>query len=925
MSPPYREAGGNPPFVARHRELSLLQQAWEAARRGEARVVGVAGVAGIGKTALIRRFVETTPPTTLLWVSGDEAESDLPWGVVEQLARGLREPLAAFRDPAQVHTDAAGVGQALASRLRRATDLILVVDDAQWCDAPSMTALRVAARRLSTDAVLVVVACRTSTMMADSDILDDGWRRMLDSDRGALIVLDGLPAADLHRLAVSCGHPGLPPAGAARLHAHTGGHPSYVRQILDRVPIRSIVYGLGPLPAPATIARPMAARLASCRPSTRELVVAGAVVGARFSLAKVRDLLDGIDVAGSATEAIDAGLVEEVPGTSGQELAFTSPLARSVAYHEAGWARRRELHRRAALKGQAEALWHRIAAADGPDDRLAHDLEQAARAHQARGELAPAAMHLHHALDLTPSGPRRTPRLLAAVEATLVVGDVATAMEHQGELAAVEPSPWSDYVAGYQLLLAGRLAEARERLDRALATVRTDPPAESQPSDLVARISTQLALIGILTLSYDEMVQHGATAAATAREPWVASFASFMRAVGLAVAGRSAEALADLADADTPGAVSGLDGTVARGVIRLWTDDLAGAHTDLTSALTRAIRGEPLRIVQALGFLGEVEYRRGQLDEAVLHTSVAVGDSEENNRVWDYPLLHAQASYPLAAQGEWQQAEWHAEQASTWARRGGVPADLAHAAASQAAIAQAMDDPERLLAAAERMERVYPAREPGTHLAGPVRADALSQLGRATQAREALDAFLARLPTIDRVSVRMSVARIRAQIAAAEGDHAEALAHCAEAAGHAHAVGLALEAARIELLTGTCHSAMGRRAAAERCLRSALEQFGRIGAMAYVNQTMRAADRAGLRLGAPAAPLAALTTAERAVAALACQGLSNRRIAERLVVSVKTVEFHLTNAFRRLDVSTRAELRRVVTGSSVGSAEPRKG
>ncbi|MEH1126615.1 ATP-binding protein [Micromonospora sp. CPCC 206061] len=903
--------------MARHGELSLLQQAWEAARRGEARIVGVAGVAGIGKTALVRRFVETTRPTTLLWVSGDEAETDLSWGVVEQVARGLHEPLAAFGDAAQAHADPAGVGQALASHLRRATDLILVVDDAQWCDAPSMTALRVAVRRLTTDAVLVVVACRTSTRMAGSDILDDGWRRMLDSDRGASIVLGGLPAADLHRLAVSCGHPGLPPAGAARLHDHTGGHPSYVRQILDRVPMRSIVYGLGPLPAPATIARPMAARLASCRPSTRELVVAGAVVGARFSLAKVRDLLDGTDVAGSATEAIDAGLVEEVPGTAGQDLAFTSPLARSVAYHEAGRARRQELHRRAAVNGQGEALWHRIAAADGPDDRLAHDLEQAARAHQARGELAPAAMHLHHALELTPSVPRRTPRLLAAVEAMLVVGDVATAMERQGELAAVEPGPWSDYVAGYQLLLAGRLPEARERLDRALAMVRTDqPPAESQPPDLLARICTQLALIGILTLSYDEMVQHGATAAATAREPWVASFASFMRAIGLAVAGRGAEALAYLADADMPGAVSGLNGTVARGVIRLWTDDLAGAHSDLTSALTRAIRGEPLRIAQALGFLGEVEYRRGQLDEAVLHTSVAIGDSEVNNRVWDYPLLHAQASYPLAAQGEWQQAQWHAEQASTWARRSGVPADLAHAAASQAAVAQAKDDPDRLLAAAERMEQVYPAREPGTHLAGPVRADALSQLGRATQARQALDAFLARLPTIDRASVRMSVARVRAQIAAAEGDHAEAIAHCAEAAGHAHAVGLALEAARIDLLTGTCHSTMGRRAVAERCLRSALDQFARIGAMAYVNQTMRAADRAGLRLGPPAAPLAALTTAERAVAALACQGLSNRRIAERLVVSVKTVEFHLTNAFRRLDVSTRAELRRVVTGAS---------
>ncbi|HET9518377.1 MAG TPA: helix-turn-helix transcriptional regulator [Actinoplanes sp.] len=76
---------------------------------------------------------------------------------------------------------------------------------------------------------------------------------------------------------------------------------------------------------------------------------------------------------------------------------------------------------------------------------------------------------------------------------------------------------------------------------------------------------------------------------------------------------------------------------------------------------------------------------------------------------------------------------------------------------------------------------------------------------------------------------------------------------------------------------------------------------------------MAAAERVGLSLDAPPAVLSLLTPAERAVAALVCRGLSNREVAQRLVLSPKTVEFHLTNVFRRLDVTTRGELREIAT------------
>jgi DNA-binding NarL/FixJ family response regulator len=59
---------------------------------------------------------------------------------------------------------------------------------------------------------------------------------------------------------------------------------------------------------------------------------------------------------------------------------------------------------------------------------------------------------------------------------------------------------------------------------------------------------------------------------------------------------------------------------------------------------------------------------------------------------------------------------------------------------------------------------------------------------------------------------------------------------------------------------------------------------------------------------------AALTPAEHRVATLAAQGYGNRAIAERLYVTQRTVETHLTHAFQKLDIATRAELPAALRG-----------
>ena len=477
-------------LVGRGTEQAELTSTWQAARGGQARVVGLAGPAGIGKTALVAQFLRDAAPARPVWVSGAPEERTLSWGVLGQavpaLGPALRPgppPVWAAPDP---EADPLFVGQSFLDDVRAAGETILVLDDAHWADRQSQAALRFAARHMTGLPVLVIV------IYSDEVPLDESWRRLFGSAHGSLVTLAGLTPEELVRLAVAQGHFGLSPAAAARLHEHTGGNPLYAGALLAQLPARDLAAGT--LPAPRSIVATVAANLAGRSEPAVALLSAAAVLGRSFDVAQASALAGSLAgaLAGPSTgtaaaaldEAVAAGLAEEVPGTAGRRFAFSHALVHQAVYTRIALARRRELHRQAGtLLGAAEALRHRVAAADGPDPELAADLDRQAALDTVRGELAAASSRLQDALRLTPPGPARAPRLLAVVEAELIAGDTVAASQHAAELAAGGGDPWWDYVAGYQSLLAGRVDDARLRLGRALdATAAGSPGPRSGAS-----------------------------------------------------------------------------------------------------------------------------------------------------------------------------------------------------------------------------------------------------------------------------------------------------------------------------------------------------------------------------------------------------------------------------------------------------------
>ena len=906
-------------LVGRGTEQAELTSTWQAARGGQARVVGLAGPAGIGKTALVAQFLRDAAPARPVWVSGAPEERTLSWGVLGQavpaLGPALRPgppPVWAAPDP---EADPLYIGQSFLDDVRAAGETILVLDDAHWADRQSQAALRFAARHMTGLPVLVIV------IHNDEVPLDESWRRLFGSAHGSLVTLAGLTPEELVRLAVARGHFGLSPAAAARLHEHTGGNPLYASALLAQLPARDLAAGA--LPAPRSIVETVAANLAGRSEPAVALLSAAAVLGRSFDVAQASALagLAGRHWRGRAGRG---GRRRAGRGGAGDRRTPVRLQSRAGAPgrlhpHRAGPPPRAapaggRLARRG--RGAAAPRRRRRRARPGAGGRPRPAGCAGYRARRAGRRLKPPAGRA--AAD--PAGPARAPRLLAVVEAELIAGDTVAASQHAAELAAGGGDPWWDYVAGYQSLLAGRVDDARLRLGRALdATAAGSPGPRSGasgasggsgvPADLRARIAAQLAILGVVSLSYPEMEEYGQIAVlAESSDPRVQAFAWFARTLGMGLAGRGAQALADLG---ARGLSPGLEPLVARGVVELWTDDLDGACRHLGEAVNRAYRGEPLRVSQALAFLGDAEYRRGQLADSVLHTELAVGDAEENERFWDYALLHGLACQTRAARGDWAQAEAHAAAAARWAPLVGTRSGLFSAAVARAVIAQAQPDAAALLAAARDMEDTFDPAEPGIILLGPLRAEALVQLGRPSEADDALTAFGARFAGTGRKSARLGIARARGRIAAARGAPADALASYAEALELAADVGLPLEEGRAELLMAQCLAACGRYDPAGVRLRAAGRRFARIGAGAYLAQAAGLAGL-GLALDDPPGQLTGLTGAERRVAQLARGDLSNEEIARQLSIQRGSVEFHLTSIYRKLGVTGRPALRRLL-------------
>jgi predicted ATPase len=459
------EPGANSPghaaetvLYGRKNDCSELDQMLAAARAGESRVRVLRGDPGVGKSALLDYTARSATDMRVLQALGVESEMELAFAALHQLCAPLLDRLAdvpgpqcaaletAFGVRAGAPPDRFMVGLAALSLLSKVAEerpLLCVVDDAQWLDRASAQVLGFVARRLLAESILFVFGTR----QPGPELI--GLPEL---------EVTGLGDVDARVLLDSAAHAPLDIRIRDRIVAETKGNPLALLELPRGLSTTQMAGGLGLLrtdTVPGRIEQSFLSRIEELSENAQLLLLVAAAepVGDPALLWSAAQRLGVLPDA--AVESRTDGLL-----SVDERITFRHPLVRSAVYHAATAKDRRAVHLALAevtdkrLDPDRRA-WHLAAAADGPDEAVALELERCADRAQATGGLAAAAAFLQRSLILTSDPSRRADRALAAAVASLQAGDFDAARRFTD---AAERDGQDEFQSARILLLRGQIA-----------------------------------------------------------------------------------------------------------------------------------------------------------------------------------------------------------------------------------------------------------------------------------------------------------------------------------------------------------------------------------------------------------------------------------------------------------------------------------
>ena len=933
----------------RDRELVALQDSLAALSAGSGRLVVIEGPAGVGKSHLLltaRREAEGRRLTTLA-ARGMELERGVPFGLARQLFvphllratpderdRLLSGPAALARsllgDAATSGSEAGmGEGQAgalveglywLAVNLARAgapepgeAGLLLVVDDAQWADRSSLRFLVQAVGQLAEVTLGVLLAIRTGEPDTPTDLLGrlrshPGSVRLRPaalSERAVaeIVKAQGFPAAE-SEFCQACAHV-------------TGGNPFLLEELLtvlradgiaptvdaahrvsELVPdsvLDAVVISLGRLPEPAS-------RLASAVAVLDEAALPLAAELAGLTIHEAEDAADALT---------EAHLLN-----AGEPLSLVHPLVAAAVLADLPQRARARAHRRAAQLLAAEGsdvgrvAVHLLKTRPAGDAWVSVTLRAAGRECLIHSENRSAVGLLRRAMEEPPPPEQRAETLVELAHAE-AADDSPHAVSRLVEALDSVHDPRQRAEAYNQLarllFFKGDIAQSAEAAERGLS--------ELAPGDALA---SQLLSAQLTAATFDTRLRPGVTdrlapylLAARAGQPPADPLICAHLCARMAIQGDPASLVLPVAEAAfarhplVDGSAHGV--VLAFPIVALvMIDELQRA----SAALDRALRSERahnslILLTVAHHWQSVVEYRSGDLVDAEAHGQRALASMGTED--WDLygPWIDANLAMIALERGDVEGARTVLGPAPA-AGVDPIGSCLQLEARGRLALDSADDQLalEQFTAAGRALDAMG-LRSSGFiswHSGAAQAAARLGDLGLATEfGRQELD--LARQTGVPR-AIGMA---FRTQAMAADAE--KRLQLLTESCEVLRSSASRLELARSELELGAALRSSGQRTAARVPLRQALDAAAGAGASPLVQRIRDELAAAGGRPRRTSLTgLDALTPTERRIAELAAADRSNAQIGHDLYVTSKTVEWHLGNVFRKLQVSGRGEL-----------------
>jgi DNA-binding CsgD family transcriptional regulator/RecA/RadA recombinase len=895
-------------------------------------IVALEGSPGIGKTTLwheavavarrhgyaVRASIPTEPDARLAFAGLGDLLDLLPDDVWAELPapqrRALSVALMVEGDSEATH-DAPALPRAVVAALRALAargPLLIAIDDEQWLDPPTARVLAFALPRLREDPIGVVLARRTE---AGGEL----WAPLVRQGEGDGVLTVPVEPLDLDAIEALVGDAltrRLPRSVVRRIHDTSGGNPLYALAIAREFQRRGD--SGGELPIPDTLAEAISQRLAGVGEAADEPLLAVAAAS-HATLALLQAVTDGFTLAD-----LDAAVEAEVIEIAGDRVRFTHPLLASTHYGAASPARQRAIHRRLAdvVDDPQQRARHTAFGAEAPARSIAAVIEQGADVAAGRGAPETAAELLEEAARLTPADAReaRHARLIRAAEMHEIGGSLVRCRELLGALIpALAPGP----LRARALDVLAEATDDMDAVDAILAEALVDARGHH---GLLASICRRRAGNASNRAEFGAMVQHARAAVAHAERSGDASLLAHALAevatadffIGQPVDLESLGRVAQFADPDEGTSRDSPAGWLAE--ILWWSDDYARGRPAMERQVQRARdRGES-RELAALAFeLGLCEWYAGNVEIAErLHAegreNMDIGD-ELTFESW---LASGEAMF-AARRGDLEYARDAAERATALCRANNDLLIELFGIIVLGTLDLWAGDPGRA------HERLHATRESfmakGFGFLGALTidvwaadAEALIALGRLDEAQAVADDLAARARTVENPNAVAVAARCHGMILSARGDQLAALSGMREAL-EAHAYRpLRPEIARTLLEEGIVLRRSKQKNAAKQSLEEALAIFEEIGARMWSDRARDELARVGLRRRREQQD--GLTPAQTRVVALVCEGMSNQQIASTLYMSQRSVEAHLTKAYREYGVRSRAQLVATLAGQS---------
>lgn len=561
------------------------------------------------------------------------------------------------------------------------------------------------------------------------------------------------------------------------------------------------------------------------------------------------------------------------------------------------------------------------AAVTGPDAAAAEALAAAAADARQRGGYGASARTWRRAAELTADHRMRATRLLRAAADAYLAGDPGMAAAWCEEALAQCHSPVlvaeAELILGRARTWAGDPLPAFDGLVRAAAVIRPASPAWAAAllaeATVPAAMTGHAQLVRQVTQQVEELWDDTGSAAAGAGASLtvLAMVAgAFVRAGELDHAARYRDRAQALLPSDLGAELQGA-ALLAQG--DTWTERFEPGRLGLGAVIDRGRRlGAPAIVSLALGLSGELGWWTGRWASAYADATEALRWAQEMNQVGLIGHALSRLSRIAAARGDRERCEEHVQRARRDVEPHGVGCLAVHNAATLGLCALSRGD---LAAAIDHLERAWDAAQAAglgnpnvVPFAGDL-AEALARAGATERAGQVLAWLQNRAEVTGLVYPRAAAARARGILAC---DPAEAGAWFARARSAYQLQPMPFELARTLLCEGEALRRARRPGASRRPLQHALTIFTGLGARPWAARAMTELAATGARNDVSTSAVDCLSPQELQVARAVGRGLNNIETAAALFVSRKTVEAHLTRAYRKLGIRSRTELTRLM-------------